>query len=173
MRAFLAIPLPAELREELAAVGQGIEGLRAQRAETIHLTLRFLGEIRDPAPIVAAVRPVAAKYQAFDMSLKGLGAFPKTAAARVAWVGIEAGDLQAGALAKGVEQALRPLGFPREKRPFHGHITLGRFPEPQRFKEADREREFGRARADRVILYSSTLTPEGAVHEIVADLPLS
>jgi 2'-5' RNA ligase len=173
VRAFLAIPLPARLRQELAAVGRGIERLRAQREGTIHLTVRFLGDIDDPAPVAAAVAPAAAGCAAFDLALRGLGAFPNARRARVVWVGLAAGDAEAGALAKGVERALAPLGFERERRAWHGHVTLGRFRSPRPLPQADPEREFGRARADRLVLYSSTLTPEGAVHEVVEEFPFT
>jgi 2'-5' RNA ligase len=171
VRAFLAIPLPARLRQELAAVGRNVERLRAQREETIHLTVRFLGDIDDPAPVAAAVAPVAAAHPAFDLALRGLGAFPNPRRARVVWVGLGAGDHEAGALAGGIDAALAPLGFEREQRAWHGHVTLGRFRSPRRFPQADPDREFGRARADRLVLYSSTLTPEGAVHEVVEEFP--
>lgn len=173
MRLFLGIPLPDELAERLAAAGRGIPGLRAQRAATIHLTIKFIGETPDPDPIVRAVEPVAAAHEPFDLVLRGLGCFPNARRANVVWVGLDRGDLQAGALAKGVEDALRPLGIPPERRPFRGHITLGRFRRPRQvvLEPAD-ERGFGAARADRLILYASTLTPEGAVHTPVRVMSL-
>jgi len=172
MRAFLAIPLPPELCEALAAVGAGIEGLSAQKPGTIHLTIRFLDEIADPAPIVTAIEPVAAAHEPFDMSLERLGAFPHERAPRVVWVGLGDGEMQAGALAAGVGNALAPLGFRREHRPWHGHVTLGRFRgrAPKGF--VDKERAFGRARAERLVLFKSALTPQGAVHTAVHDMSL-
>jgi 2'-5' RNA ligase len=82
--------------------------------------------------------------------------------------------MQAGALAAGVESALAPLGFPRERRAWHGHVTLGRFrdPEPCPPGLVDRARKFGEARADRLVLFRSELTPEGALHSELASLPL-
>ncbi|MFI5403249.1 MAG: 2'-5' RNA ligase family protein, partial [Planctomycetota bacterium] len=71
MRAFLAIPLPEKLCDELAAVGRGIAGLRAQKAGTIHLTIRFLGDVEDPEPVLAAAAEVAARHAPFDVSLAG------------------------------------------------------------------------------------------------------
>ena len=173
MRAFLAIPLPPPLCEELAAVGRGIDGLRAQRAGTIHLTIRFLGEIDDADAVAAAAAGVASRHAPFDLRLKGLGAFPDARRPRVVWVGLAEGAEPAGALARDVERAVVGLGLPREDRPFSAHVTLGRFRgRPRRPPPLDPDREFGRARADRLILYRSTLTPEGAQHEAVADLSL-
>ncbi|MHC4548097.1 MAG: RNA 2',3'-cyclic phosphodiesterase [Planctomycetota bacterium] len=174
MRAFLAIPLPADVRAALAAAGQKIPGLRAQRPDTLHLTLRFLDEIADPAPIVAAVAPVARAHEPFDMSLERIGVFPHDRAPRVVWVGLGEGEMQAGALAAGVESALLPLGFRRERRPWRGHITLGRFREPHAAPRnvADPERRFGRVRAGVLALYRSILTPDGAVHEALEEMSL-
>jgi len=174
MRAFLAIPLPAAVRAELAELAGSIPRLRALKAETIHLTLRFLGEITSPEPILAAVAPVVAAHEPFEMELRGLGGFPRTHAARVAWVGVRKGDMEAGILAAGIEDALVILGFPRERRPWHGHVTLGRFRVARRIPPeiADKERDFGLVRAERVVLFRSTLSREGAFHEPVWELSL-
>jgi 2'-5' RNA ligase len=173
VRAFLAIPLPLKLCDELAAVGRGIAGLRAQKAGTIHLTLRFLGEIEDPEPVAAAAAEVAARHASFDVSLEGLGAFPDPRRPRVVWVGIGEGEEAAKTLAKDVEDAVASLGYAREDRPWTAHITLGRFrdrpPKPPPF---DPSRAFGRFRAGKIILFSSVLAPEGALHEPFAEMSL-
>lgn len=174
MRAFLAIPLPTNLCEELAAVGRSIAGLRAQKAPTIHLTIRFLGEVEDPEPVAAAAAEVAARHAPFDVSLKGVGAFPDARRPRVVWVGLGEGAGAAAALAKDIDDAVVALGFPREERPWSAHITLGRFrdrpPKPPRL---DPLREFGKARADRLVFFRSVLTPEGALHEAFRELSLA
>ena len=173
MRAFLAIPLPEKLCEELAAVGRSIAGLRAQKGPTIHLTIRFLGEVEDPEPVAAAAAEVAARHAPFDVSLAGVGAFPDARRPRVVWVGLGEGAGEAAALARDIDDAVVALGFPREERPWSAHITLGRFrdrpPKPPRF---DPLLEFGKARADRLVLFRSVLTPEGALHEAFRELSL-
>ena len=174
MRAFLAIPLPPPTRQALASVANQIDGLRAQKPHTIHLTLRFLDEIADPAPIVEALTPVAAAHEPFEMSLERIGVFPPKGAPRVVWVGLGAGEMQAGALAAGIENALVPLGFRRERRPWHGHVTLGRFRSPPRRADGlvDEDRRFGQVPAEKLVLFESNLTPDGAVHEVLQELSL-
>lgn len=174
MRTFLAIPLPAAMQAEMEAVGRCFSGLRPQKAETIHLTIRFLGEIHDADRVAEALAPVAAAHAPFDLELRGLGAFPNPRRAQVLWVRVAEGQMQAGALAAGVENALLPLGFERERRVFKGHVTLGRFRTPRRLapEELSETRSFGRARADRLILFRSVLTPEGAVHTPLHELSL-
>lgn len=173
MRAFLAIPLPAELCEELAAAGRSIAGLRSQKARTIHLTLRFLGEIEDPERVAAAAEVVAARHAPFGVSLVGVSAFPDTKRPRVVWVGLGEGEEAAKALARDVDEAVRALGFSGEERPWTAHVTIGKFrdrpPKPPPF---DPERTFGRARVDRIILFRSVLTPEGALHEAFREMSL-
>ncbi len=171
MRGFLGIPLPAALAEELADAARDVPSLKAIPPQSMHLTIRFLGDIADPTKVADALRPVAAAHQPFDMILKGMGAFPDTSQARVLWVGLDRGDLQAGALAKGVENALVGLGFQRERRPFRGHITLGRFKRPQ-FVSLPRTHSFGAVRAERLVLYQSILSEHGAVYSVLEEMSL-
>jgi 2'-5' RNA ligase len=172
VRAFLAIPLPPAICDALARFGGTIPKLRAQKPGTIHLTIRFLGEIRRAQEVVEAVAPVAAAHPPFAMELGGVEAFPRSRAAHVVWVGLRQGDLEAGALAAGVENALLPLGFPREGRPWKAHVTIGRFPRPAKFAAPAPPPDFGAATADRLVLYRSVLTPEGALHEALQELSL-
>jgi 2'-5' RNA ligase len=174
VRAFLAIPLPRRLTEDLAEMGQGVPGLRAQKPETLHLTIRFLGDIEDPEPVAAAAAEAALNHDAFELELKGTGVFPHAGRARIFWVGLGVGEREAGNLAKDVERLLRGAGFPAERRPWHGHVTLGRFKRPQRVDPGllDPFRVFGRTQADELVLFQSTLTPEGALHESVRELSL-
>ena len=174
MRAFWAIPLPDALRRELHGIAAGVGGLRAQKPETIHLTLRFLGEIEDPQPVAEAAQAVAARHDPFTLALRGLGVFPHPRAPRVFWVGAGRGREAAQALAEDLSAALQPLGFEPERRPWRVHVTLGRFRRPPRLPAdlLDPERDFGDVRAERMVLFSSTLTPTGALHEPVQDLSL-
>ena len=75
------------------------------------------------------------------------------------------------ALAKGVENALLGLGIPRERRPFRGHITLGRFQNPQAV-QLPHGHSFGAVRADRLVLYRSTLSTDGATYEVLEEMSL-
>ena len=174
MRAFLAIPLPEALRRRLADEAKKVPGLSAQRAGTIHLTIRFLGEIDDDGPVADALGPVAAAFPPFDLELSGLGVFPDPRRARVYWAGVGRGADEAQALAAAVEGAIRPLGFSPEARPFRAHVTLGRFrnPRPVPAPLLDSHVALGAARADRLVLYRSTLLPEGALHEPLRELSL-
>ena len=132
MRLFIALPLPAGVRERLEgaqAVAHRLAlPLRLTRAEGLHLTLAFLGET--PEDRVDALRGVideAARGVApFRLELAGLGAFPSARRPRVLWVGL-AGDLtELARLHAALSDRLADAGFRVEEREFRPHVTLGR-----------------------------------------------
>jgi 2'-5' RNA ligase len=131
MRLFVAIELSGELRERAAALVRRLAASGAPvnwvAPENVHLTLKFLGEVPEArlSEIEAACARAAAATAPFAMRLRGTGAFPHAREPRVIWAGVEAPAALAN-LAARIEEELVPLGFPREKRPFEPHVTLGR-----------------------------------------------
>ncbi|MEM8885183.1 MAG: RNA 2',3'-cyclic phosphodiesterase [Planctomycetota bacterium] len=174
MRAFLAIPIPAALQPLLCAAGENFADLRRAPASNLHLTIKFLGEIRKPVDISEAVEPVCARHAPFEVALGRLGCFPSPRKASVVWVGLTQGDLQAGALVQGIERALEPFGIPDDGRPWRGHVTLGRYAKPRKLREKDLDADaaFGTFRAESVVLFSSELRPDGPVYTPIHTLPL-
>ncbi len=132
MRAFVALFLPAEIQQALAQavapLRARVRGLRWVRAEQLHVTLAFLGEIdADVARVryVPALEPLAGRA-APRVCLDSFGTFPAQRRPRVLWAGL-AGDVEDIArLAIGVADALRPLGYQAEERGFMPHVTLAR-----------------------------------------------
>jgi RNA 2',3'-cyclic 3'-phosphodiesterase len=131
VRLFVAVNLPEGQRRAAheAAAPLRDAGLPVKwvPAESLHVTLKFLGEVAEAreAAIGAALDVVAAAAQRFEVGLGGAGAFPGVARPRVIWLGVEphpALEL----LSHDVERALRPLDFETELRPFRPHLTLGR-----------------------------------------------
>jgi len=143
----------------------------------LHVTMRFFGDVDEPLRerverrIVKAVAGLAP----FPFRLGCPGAFPSMRAARVLWFGVGEGEGAVRDLARGVEEAIDGLGFKREKR-FHAHITVGRT--KGRLSERFRERflsalpEPVEVRADALHLMKSTLTPQGAIYEVLRSFPL-
>ncbi|UCH78141.1 MAG: RNA 2',3'-cyclic phosphodiesterase [Candidatus Coatesbacteria bacterium] len=183
VRLFVALELPAGHRAALEGVCEEGRrgGVRWVPAANVHLTLKFLGEVEETLlpEIEAALAAVASEAAPFSLSLAGGGCFPSPRSPRVVWVGVGAGAEEAAALAAAVDRALRPLGFSREKRRFRAHLTIGR---PKGGKEsaasaADkiehlRGFEAPAEAAEVLALVKSTLTPEGAVYDVLARLPL-
>lgn len=128
MRCFVAVDCPLEIRDRLCMAQDGILpllGMKAVGRESLHITLKFLGEVgkeRIPS-LVEALSSV--DFPRFNVTVKGLGAFPHPAKPRVVWAGIGDGSESIISLKEKVDIALAPLGFPKETN-FHPHLTLAR-----------------------------------------------
>lgn len=118
VRLFVAVRPPDNVLDALAGLRRPERaGVRWTTRPQWHLTLRFLGEVDDPAPVVAALdaaRP-AACVAAVGPRVMGLG----RGVVVVPVGGIE--DLAAAVVA-----ATSGFGAPPEPRPFRGHLTLAR-----------------------------------------------
>ena len=95
VRAFLAIPLNADLKDRLALLRSelkgALDGVRWSRPENLHLTLHFFGDTSQEnlEKIKASMLSVKRNLRPFKVSIKGLGGFPGQRRARVIWLGIE------------------------------------------------------------------------------------
>ena len=99
-----------------------------------------------------------------------MGSFPHLRRPRVIWIGLEPDDDHLAALYSSLEESLQEIGFPREKRGFRPHLTLGRV-RSGRGKgslveaiESNAEVDLGYLRIDEVTLFESDLTPQGAIY---------
>lgn len=195
MRLFTALSISPEIREALeekvGRIGFKGDGVRWVEPSLWHVTLKFLGEVpKEKVPLVTGALEEATSGTApFPWECRGLGGFPDLARPRVLWAGVDVGRIQMVELAGRVEEALARAGFPREARPFHPHLTLGRAagsarggrgrrPAPMARKVLDaflREEAtlFGRASAEEVLLMESRLGPGGPVYRKIASLSLT
>jgi RNA 2',3'-cyclic 3'-phosphodiesterase len=181
LRLFTALELPTPVRQQLAEVIRALSaavprgGVRWVRAEGIHLTLKFYGEVGGEklAGLQAVVSQAAAGVAPLALTLNGLGTFPDLSRPRVIWAGLAGEVDRLKALQQAVEEASRPLGFVPEARGFTPHLTLGRV-EPG-WQPADRKNlESALARlgpglsgaftAGTLALMRSDLRPGGAVY---------
>lgn len=123
-RLFTGIEIPEALRLSLARLGDPLPGARWLKAEDIHLTLRFAGDIdkRTAADFAEFLDGIAASV--FELRLAGLGAFGGNDP-RVIWAGVEP-STELEALARANERAARNAGLPPESRKFAPHVTLAR-----------------------------------------------
>ena len=149
-------------------------GLRAKwvRPENIHLTLKFLGNINpaDIDNIGGAMVDAVGEIKTFNLVAGGIGVFPGINRPRVIWVGLKGQIQLLFAMQRLLEDNLAALGYKKEKRPFKGHLTLGRFKQSVNPNTIRRVlQEFGNLAieeftARRVIFYKSDLKPTGAVY---------
>lgn len=138
MRAFIAIDLPPAVKDALGGVAHELGErvtrgvVRWVRPEQMHLTLRFLEDtpLDRLAAVQQAMDAAAGGQSPFELRLDGIGCFPTLSRPRVVWVGLAAagGGESAPLLAlkAALDEALTPLGWPPEDRPFAAHLTLGR-----------------------------------------------
>jgi RNA 2',3'-cyclic 3'-phosphodiesterase len=99
------------------------------KTQHMHLTLKFLGDVPDTeTPDICRVAAAAAKkFEPFEITCRGVGAFPTAEHPRTLWIGIEDGAEALCELQAAVEGALKQeLGFPKEARRFQPHLTIGR-----------------------------------------------
>ena len=184
IRTFIAIEIPGDIVSKIRELQKGIKnfGLKIKwvKSENIHLTLKFLGNVESVriGEITEAIFKTAEEYTPISLAAKGIGVFPGIRRPRVLWIGLT-GQLETlMSLQKTLDENLRLIGFPKEKRPFKGHLTLGRIKakiDAKRFGDAlmaSRNFESETFTADRLILYKSELKPSGAVYTKLAEASL-
>jgi 2'-5' RNA ligase len=178
VRLFVAINLPEWVSDRIFAGTDRLRALRGIRwggPAAVHLTLKFLGDVDDDRAreIAAMLGMVAAEHEPFDLRLTSVGGFPSLQRPRVVWLGIEARQ-ELLELQQGLEDALAALGFERETRRYHPHVTLGRvrrgrtIDATELLKLARQTDVAGSWRVRHVDLMRSRLKPTGAEYETVA-----
>jgi 2'-5' RNA ligase len=182
IRCFVAVDLARGVVAALAALTARLRAaggdVRWVAAENLHVTLKFLGHLRQERLVAvrAAVRAAAAETAPFAVSVAGLGAFPSPPRARVAWVGLHGPEM--GALAARVDAALARAGFAPEARAFNPHVTIGRVRTPRgwdqvlKAMQVDWETDFGESPVSEVVIYRSDLGRDGARYTALERVPL-
>jgi RNA 2',3'-cyclic 3'-phosphodiesterase len=178
VRTFVAVFPPPEVREEALARARRLSmggRVRWSRPENVHLTLKFLGDVREEVldDLCATLEEVCGRHAAFDAELAGFGAFPSARRVQILWAGISAGSSGLRSLATDLDAALAPLGFEREKRPYTPHLTLGRARSKPASFEPSPEEYLGEFRVRYVELTESKLTSEGAIYRTVRAFALN
>ncbi|MBU1599231.1 RNA 2',3'-cyclic phosphodiesterase [bacterium] len=178
MRLFIAIPLTPEIKKALAnqeeRLKPSILGAKWVEPCGIHLTLKFLGETDEERvkDIAECCQKAAEGKPSFIISLGCVGGFPNLVIPRVIWVGIDQGKERVSEIAKDLEEKLHKIGFPKETRPFHPHLTLARIKMPKRVLFPDIEPCSERMRVSSIQLIQSTLTPKGSIYKAIEDIGL-
>lgn len=180
---FVAVPLADEvsgaLEAALAPWRQRLAGARWVAPEGRHITLKFLGwtppRLREV--VERACREAAAGAAPFEVTLSGMGVFPRPSSARVLWAGIEDPGSRLQDLAEALESRLA-RDFPPERRGFTPHLTVARFRPPADVRAhaealATVRFETRALPVDRLVLFRSTLRPGGAVYDPLGEFPLA
>jgi 2'-5' RNA ligase len=179
VRSFIAIELPDDLKLRLTQLvtelkRDGPPAVKWVNPESIHLTLKFLGNIAAERieAVTGAMEAAARGIAPFRLRAQGLGVFPNLKRAQVAWVGINGEVERLNRLQKQLESELARLGFSPESRAFTPHLTLARL---KNYASPDERQHFGRLISSReftagdievaaVSLMKSQLTRSGAIY---------
>jgi 2'-5' RNA ligase len=133
IRAFIAIDISEEIRSHLERIETDLiqmvsnQAVRWVPVANIHLTLKFLGDVslNNLDLLKDALHTEVVGHHRFNISVGGIGAFPKIRNPRVVWVGVE-GPESLVTLQRGIENQMARLGYERDQRNFSAHLTLGR-----------------------------------------------
>ncbi len=190
-RLFIAIKLDPTLLAAVQRVQQQLrqqlqgQPLRWSRPEGLHLTLKFLGET-DPQRLPElqhALQQALQGQKPFSLEVGGLGCFPNKQRPNVLWVGVQDPEHRLQHLAAAVDKAMAGCGWPRERRPFTGHLTLARVARSARTRERRALGEMvtgvqvgstiGQLAVANIHLMRSQLHPQGAIYTTLWTLSLA
>lgn len=160
-------------------MGRLVEKLRSSgarvswaRTDNIHLTLVFLGDVKDSVAenLARAMDEVVAGVPPFELKVEGLDSFGRGRYPRVIWAGVTGDTGPLTRIQSLLSDAAMDEGVEVDERPYRPHLTLGRVKGPRnrdelvRIMDSHRADKMGTVRADRLVLMQSRLEPTGAVH---------
>lgn len=194
MRLFVALDIDENVRARIARFLDGVREFAPEarwvRPESLHVTLKFIGE--KPEEAVAEVRAALQTIEigVIEVNFRGYGFFPTPRSPRVFWIGVD-GATTLAALATSVDEKLSLLGIPKEEHAYNAHLTLARggggSGSPHRSKDDRPNRtferlqeklsalpapEFGTMTAREFFLYESKLGPGGSKYTKLAAFTL-
>jgi len=165
-----------ELRSDLKTAGYKISWVAPAN---IHITLKFLGDVDETLPdaVASALAAPLRKIPAFNVSLRGIGVFPNPNRPRILWAGVDDPGDSIKTLYLEMEKVISGMGFLPEKREFSPHATIARIRKGpsgviEEFINSNNERPFGETFVNEVIIYRSTLTPNGAEYNVIRRIRL-
>jgi len=180
MRLFVAIDIEPHVRVRIRQIQNRLvrtlnlsdKHVKWVHPEQIHLTLKFLGQVRDDmlTQVCDAVKRTAGESESFDFEVKGLGVFGRPA--RIVWAGTSdcrpLMQLQAT-----LEDRFAELGWDKENRPFTGHLTICRVKNAGAGRkladtvEGYHDESLGMVSATEVVVYQSQLSSAGPLYTAV------
>jgi 2'-5' RNA ligase len=125
-RLFVALLPTAPAQEALTGLMQGLEGVHWTPPPQLHLTLRFIGAVADPAREQIEMALARVKVRRFLLDMEGVRGFPARATPTILWAGVGRGHPLLHQLRQQVDDQLLTTPTPIALRPFEPHLTLAR-----------------------------------------------
>jgi 2'-5' RNA ligase len=180
-RVFCSVELPEAVRrrviDHIALLKEAVPDAHASwsRANNIHLSLKFLGEIPPDSVrnLSEAASRAAAHLAPFTIRLERSGVFPLHGSPRVLWIGISDLEGKLGELQARLEAESEKAGFAKESRSFNPHLTLARLRKPQHARKlaaAHQAMEFEPAEftVSELLVIRSELSREGSKYTTIS-----
>jgi 2'-5' RNA ligase len=170
-RLFVGLELPASCKMTLLSLDPHLSGLRWLPEEQFHLTLSFLGNVDAPAEDQLREALQKVRVPSFFLPIYGVGVFDVRGQPSVVWAGVGKGHPHLFLLHRRIQDAVLQAGLEPDLKPFHPHVTIGRAKGVSRqalqpFMRRHAEAEFGLFEVRGFALYSSVLSPAGAIHHL-------
>jgi RNA 2',3'-cyclic 3'-phosphodiesterase len=172
MRLFVALAVPAEVRENLALLIRDLKSMDSHpkwiNPDNLHVTLKFVGEVAPQKALEIGDALAGARTQRqLIAEFRGIGFFPDERRPSVVWVGIQPSDMLS-TLAAEVSRVLAIVAVAREEKAFLPHLTIARFKEMRLSAclrdeiEKRKSSAFGTLAANEFHLIESKLKSSGA-----------
>ena len=183
IRTFLSIPLPTEVKSKKNMFYSTFDPLGGKinwiRSDNLHLTLKFIGYTPENSimEIIKTLTKLFLKEEPFNLIVNNTGCFPVPERPRVLWMGIDGNIKQLADMVLRIEDSLDKIGFSKEQKAYHPHITIARIKYPQKktpnvdlfLKSTYDPIDF---MVDRVQFLSSELLETGTVYSLLKSFPL-
>lgn len=172
MRLFISCFISQEISDYVKSLSDKLPEAEINVPKNIDLTIKFLGSVQGDKLAVIKEKLSKIEFDSFEAELDTIGVFPNEKFIRVVWIGVKPEE-KFNVLHEKVDEALKDL-FGPEKR-FKAHLTIGRV------KRVDDKAKFieelkkikiepKKFKVDKLILFESKLSTEGAVHEKVMEI---
>lgn len=185
-RTFIGIDIGDAIRANAVALQKelGKSGVEVKwaAAESLHITLLFLGEVddRELHAVCRAVKHVASGESPFALRVRGVGAFPTPRRPKIMWAGITDGAEPLQRLNAALEEQMLELGcYRKEERGYTPHLTLGRVKgDADSFALAAEipkrlTWDGGSTTADEVLVFSSETDRDGPIYTVIGRASLT
>ena len=175
IRLFVALKIPDTVKSEIFkhcyAASENPSEYRWETENKIHLTLKFIGEVKEEfLPQIVDELEFIKNYSSFDCKISRFGFFFRDNEAKILWCNIETDD-SIISLVDELNSRLEKFEIEVEKRKFKGHLTLLRIKKQvtENFIKRIKEYKFNPVvfNSSEVALIQSVLKPGGSEYKVL------